>query len=175
MHLSIFKYQFILHNFYLNFFPMTIIFELLKKTFSNFSVLNIAIKMNMENDVYYLIQLLEEVDDDGFLVNFANNVGETALHRAVELGKENIVKLLMKIKANPNCPDAKGDTVFHTALKSQHNAAKIYEIVNMLCNYDSLEFDLENDGNYCTLNVLKITIYCKLFLGRNFVLQCNIN
>ncbi|XP_044727865.1 nuclear factor NF-kappa-B p100 subunit isoform X2 [Chrysoperla carnea] len=116
------------------------------------NVLSMAIKMNLENDVYYLIQLLEEVDD-GFLVNFANNVGETALHRAVELGKENIVRSLMKINANPNCPDAKGDTVFHTALKSQQNAKKIYDIVKMLCNYNSLDFDLENDDGLTAVHL----------------------
>lgn len=103
-----------------------------------------------------LAQIEECLTSDKKMVNVADSEGQTALHHACANGNIQIVRLLLKSKADCYLQDKGGWTVLHVAAFHNHE-----EILLELCKQRHIEFNAINDDENTPLHYLARAPYTK--------------
>lgn len=93
-------------------------------------------------------EAVEHILDQGYPINNRSD-GSTALHEAVEIGSEEIVKLLLDKKADPNKKNSNHETSLHRAVKLFNQP-----VINLLLNAGAdVTIPMEIDRNTIAVDI----------------------
>lgn len=108
------------------------------------TVLIKAVTKKRKKVVNYLLLLTDKNSKRVVNFDYADNNGQTALHKAAKSGEVVIVKMLIKVGADKNKQDRSGDTPLHIAIKNGYSDV----VKELLLGGDKVDLEIKNnDGN----------------------------
>ncbi|XP_035209212.1 nuclear factor NF-kappa-B p105 subunit-like [Stegodyphus dumicola] len=132
------------------------------------SLLHIAVSSQNVN-LKIIQHLLNVISED--VVNLKNKCKETALHLAVKLNKEKVLKLLLQKGGDPNIPNQDGNNCLHIAAKSDFVLCMKELLHATKCSY----FHALNAHNYEGLAPLHVAVMNESLKCVDLLLQAGAN